>query len=174
MRDRVTMNRVVFSVGLSLATMLCQSGLALAQQAARGEAIITLDGNSYALAVFECRHGYPSPIDPARTIALALSAAPVGTPEELLEQLRENGDGGDNLEAVNAALARGALLSVGHYADGEDVLTFFPTPNLDDAVIVLSGGGFLDVTDHSVAGTVAASTMGGTPLGDLTLSAACP
>ena len=168
------MNRAVFFIGLSLATMLCQAGLALAQQAARGEAIITLDGDSYALAVFECRHRYPSPIDPARTIALALSAAPVGTPEELLEQLRENGDGGDNLEAVNAVLARGALLSVGHYADGEDVLTFFPTPNLDDAVIVYSEGGFLEVTDHSVAGTVAASKTDGTLLGDITLSAACP
>ena len=168
------MTRAVFSSGFSLATMLCQSGLAQAQQAARGEAIITLDGDSYALAVFECRHGYPSPIDPARTIALALSAAPVGTPEDLLERLRENGDGGDNLEAVNAVLARGALLSVGHYADGEDVVTFFPTPNLEDAVILYSKDGLLDVTDHSVAGTVAASTMGGTPLGDLTLSAACP
>jgi len=168
------LGRAIFSIGLSLAAMLCQAGLALAQQAARGEAIITLDGDSYALAVFECRHGYPSPIDPARTIALALSAAPVGTPEDLLERLRENGDGGDNLEAVNAVLARGALLSVGHYADGEDVVTFFPTPNLDDAVIVYSKDGLLDVTDHSVAGTVAASTMGGTPLGDLTLSAACP
>lgn len=168
------LDRVIFSIGLSLATMLCQAGLALAQQAARGEAIITLDGDSYALAVFECRHRYPSPIDPARTIALALSAAPAGTPEDLLERLRENGDGGDNLEAVNAVLARGALLSVGHYTDGEDVLTFFPTPNLDDAVIVLSEGGFLDVTDHGFAGIVAASTTDGTPLGDLTLSAACP
>ncbi|MBW7862578.1 MAG: hypothetical protein H3C33_15955 [Rhodocyclaceae bacterium] len=126
------------------------------------------------MAVFECKHGYPSPIDPARTIALALSAAPVGTPEELLDQLRENGDGGDNLEAVNAALARGALLSVGHYADGEDVVTFFPTPNLDDAVIVYSKDGFLDVTGHGVTGIVAASRMDGTPLGDLALSAACP
>lgn len=168
------MNRAVFSIGFSLATMLCQSGLAQAQQAARGKALIVLDGNSYALAVFECKHGYPSPIDPARTIALALSAAPVGTPEELLEQLRENGDGGDNLEAVNAVLARGAVLSLAHYVDGEDVLTFFPTPDWDDAVIVYSEDGFLSVTDHSVAGTVAASTLGGSPLGDLTLSAACP
>lgn len=168
------MNRVVFFIGLSLATMLCQSGLALAQQAGRGEAIITLDGKSYALKVFECRHDYPSPIAPERTIALALSAAPEGTPEDLLEQLRENGDGGNNLEAVNAVLARGALLSVGHYADGEDVLTFFPTPNLDDAVIVYSEDGLLDVTDRGVTGVAAASTTGGTPLGDITLSAACP
>lgn len=168
------MNRAVFSIGLSLAAMLCQSGLALAQQAGRGEAIITLDGKSYALAVFECRHDYPSPIAPERTIAFALSAAPEGRPEDPLEQLRENGDGGDNLEAVNAVLARGALLSIGHYADGEDVLTFFPTPNLDDAVIVYSEDGLLDVTDHGFAGTMAASTVGGTPLGDLTLSAACP
>jgi len=168
------MNRAVLSIGLSLSTMLCQSGLALAQQAGRGEAIITLDGKSHALKVFECRHDYPSPIDPARTIALALSAAPVGTPEELLEQLRENSDGGDNLEAVNAVLARGPILNLAHYADGEDVITFFPTPNLDDTVIVYSEDGLLDVTDHSFAGTVAASTMGGTPLGDFTLSATCP
>lgn len=168
------MNRAVFSIGLSLATMLCQSGLALAQQAGRGEAVITLDGKSYALKVFECRHDYPSPIAPERTIALALSAAPEGTPEDLLEQLRENGDGGDNLKAINAVLARGALLSVGHYADGEDVLTFFPTPNLDDAVIVYSEDGLLDVADRGVTGVAAASTTGGTPLGDITVSAACP
>ena len=168
------LDRAIFSIGLSLATMLCQAGLALAQQAARGEAIITLDGDSYALAVFECRHRYPSPIEPERTIVLALSAASAGTPEELLEQLRENSDGGDNLEAVKAVLARGPILSLAHYADGEDVVTFFPTPNLDDTVIVYSEDGLLDVTDHSFAGTVAASTMGGTPLGDLTLSAACP
>ena len=107
------------------------------------------------MAVFECRHDYPSPIAPERTIAFALSAAPEGAREDLLEQLRENGDGGNNLEAVNAVLARGALLSLAHYADGEDVLTFFPTPNLDDAVIVYSEDGLLDVADHGFAGTMA-------------------
>lgn len=174
MTGRAMLDRAIVSIGLSLATVLCQSGLAQAQPAARGEAVITLDGDSYALAVFECRHGYPSLIDPARTIALALSATPAGTPEELLDQLRGNDDGGGSPEAVNAALARGAFLSVGHYADGADVLTFFPSPNLDDAVIVHSEGGFLDVTGHGVTGIVAASRMDGTPLGDLALSAACP
>ena len=96
MKNRVMMNRAVFSIGFSLATMLCQSEPALAQQAGRGEAIITLDGNSYALKVFECRHDYLSPIEPDRTIAFALSAVPEGTPEDLLEQLRESGDGGDS------------------------------------------------------------------------------
>ena len=174
MKNRVMMNRAVFSIGFSLATMLCQSEPALAQQAGRGEAIITLDGNSYALKVFECRHDYPSPIEPGRTIAFALSAAPEGTSEDLLEQLRDNGDGGDTLETVNAVLAQGAVLSLAHYSDGEDVVTFLSTPDWDDAIIAYSEDGFLSVTDHSVAGTVAASTLGGTPLGDLTLSAVCP
>lgn len=67
------MNRIMVSVGLSLAGLTCQSELAQAQPASSGEAIIVLDGNSYALQVFECRRDYPSPIEPDRTLPLRLA-----------------------------------------------------------------------------------------------------
>src|SRR5690606_17157204 len=101
---------------------------AQAQRASSGGAIVVFDGNSYTLQVFECNRDYPSPIEPDRTIALALSAAPEGAPDDLLEQLRNNSDsgGGDLLAVMDAVLARGAVLSLAHYVDGTDVVAFFP------------------------------------------------
>jgi len=167
------LNRLLVSVGLSFAAMV---GPAHAQQAGSGEAIIILGGSTHTLQVFECRRDYPSPIEPDRTISLALSAAPAGTPDDLLEQLRNNGDsgGGDVLAAMEAVLARGAVLSLAHHADGGDVVTFFPSQDMENAVAILSEDGFLEMTDGGISGTTAASTMDGGPLGDFVLSAACP
>lgn len=78
------------------------------------------------------------------------------------------------MAAMDAVLARGAVLSVAHHADGGGVVTFYPTPDLDDAVVILSEDGFMETTDEGVSGTAAASTMDGALLGDLTFSAACP
>ena len=167
------LNRLLISVGLLLAAMV---GPTHAQQAGSGEAIIILGGSTHSLQVFECRRDYPSPIEPDRTISLSLSAAPAGTPDDLLEQLRNNGDGGDGdvLAAMEAVLARGAVLSLAHHADGGDVVTFFPSHDMENVVAILSEGGFLEMTDGGISGTTVASTMDGAPLGDFVLSAACP
>ena len=66
------------------------------------------------------------------------------------------------------------MLSPVYYAVGEDVITFVPTPDWDDVVIVYSEDGLLEVTDHGVGGTVAGSTKQGTLLGDLTLQRLAP
>lgn len=170
------LNRLLVSVGLSLAAPVGLSGSAHAQQAASGEALVILGGSTHTLQVFECRRDYPSPIEPDRTISLALSAAPAGTPDDLLEPLRNNGDsgGGDVLAAMEAVLARGAVLSLAHHADGGDVVTFFPSQDMNNAVAILSEDGFLEMTDGGISGTTAASTMDGAPLGDFVLSAVCP
>ncbi|MFC5384427.1 hypothetical protein ACFPLB_00410 [Aquamicrobium segne] len=170
------LNRLLVFVGLSLAALAGLSGLAHAQQAASGEALVILGGSTHTLQVFECRRDYPSPTEPDRTISLALSAAPAGTPDDLLEPLRNNDDGGggDVLAAMEAVLARGAVLSLAHHADGGDVVTFFPSQDMENTVAILSEDGFLEMTDEGISGTTAASTMDGAPLGDFVLSAACP
>lgn len=170
------LNRLLVSVGLSLAAMAGPPSSAQAQRAGSGEAIVILGGSTHTLQVFECRRDYPSPIEPDRTISLALSAAPAGTPDDLLEQLRNDGDGGGGnvLTAMEAVLARGPVLSLAHHADGGDVVTFFPSQDMETAVAILAEDGFLEMTDDGISGTTAAITMDGVPLGDFVLSADCP
>ena len=75
---------------------------------------------------------------------------------------------------MDAMLAWGAVLSLAQHADGGDVVTFFPSQDMENVIAILSEDGFLEMTDGGISGTTAASTMEGAPLGDFVLSAACP
>ncbi len=145
-------------------------------QTGNGRVTVDYDGRQYELQAFQCLRDYASPVDPDRTIALALDAAASGLSEDLLTPLRgdPNSNAGDSMEAMARVLAEGAAISIARYADGMDIVTFYPTSDLDDVVFAMREDGFLNVSGNRIEGIVSAESPDSTSAKEIRVTAQCP
>lgn len=140
-------------------------------------ATVRFDGRTHQLDTDQCLRDYASPIQPDVRVAFSLHAVPVGTPEALRAPLRvspEHNPHLDVLAAMAPVLERGSVLSVVRLADGNDMLTFYPTPAIDDAVVIIEPAGFLTLSGQTVTGTATVTDTAGDPRGPLSFEARCP
>ncbi|WP_417249461.1 hypothetical protein [Celeribacter sp.] len=140
-----------------------------------GTVTLTLNEQHYALQAFQCLRDYPSPVDADRTVAFALDAAATGVPDDLLNPLRGVPEGSDDaMVALVPVLAHGPILTIARYADGMEVVVFYPTANPDEALFAMATNGGLDVSQEGVSGAISVNTLTGGPVGTLEIDAACP
>jgi hypothetical protein len=145
--------------------------------ASAASATVQFDGRTYELDTDQCLRDYASPIQPDVRVAFSLHAVPVGTPEALRAPLRvspEHNPHLDVLAAMAPVLERGSVLSVMRLADGSDVLSFYPTPAIDEAVLIIDPAGFFTLSGQAATGTATATDAAGNPRGPLSFEAHCP
>lgn len=145
-------------------------------QTDNGRVTVDYDGRQYELQAFQCLRDYASPVDPDRKVALALDAAASGLSEDLLKPLRggPNSNASDSMEAMARVLAKGAAINIARYADGMDIVTFYPTSDLDDAVFAMSEDGFLKVSGNRIEGIVSTNSRDSTSAKEIRVTAQCP
>jgi hypothetical protein len=140
-------------------------------------ATVQFDGRTYQMDTDQCLRDYASPIQPDVRIAFSLHAVPVGTPEALRAPLRvspEHNPQLDVLAAMAPVLERGSVLSVMRLAHGSDMLSFYPTPAIDEAVLIIDPAEFFTLSGRAAKGTATATDAAGNPRGPLSFEAHCP
>lgn len=73
-----------------------------------------------------------------------------------------------------AVLAEGAAISIARMSDGTDVVTFYPTAELGDAVFTMDENGLLEVSGDRIEGAITVDPPGDESGKELSLSAQCP
>lgn len=162
---------------LSLFIIACSENSASQEQNSSAEAVITFEGTTYTLNVFQCLRDYPAPLEPDEIIAFALDAVHPDTPQELIEPISGVPDMEritQQTELLTPILQIGPVFSTGHYENGMDIMVFYPTSSIEGAVFAINEDGFIVFSGEKISGSVNVEDIEGNARDKLTFTAECP
>lgn len=157
--------------------ILCAEDSNRSEQDSVSEASINFDGITYTLEVFQCLYDYPAPLEPAEKIAFALDAAPTDAPEEWIEAISGIPDEEQisrRNDILDPILDIGPVFGIARYENGMDIVVFYPSASIEEAIFAIKEDGFIEFDETSIYGSVRVENNQGTMSGNLTFEAVCP
>lgn len=157
--------------------IFCAEDSNTSEQDSVAEARIIFDGITYTLEVFQCLYDYPAPLEPDEKIAFALDTAPADTPEEWIEAISGIPDEEQinrRNELLDPILEIGPVFGIASYENGMDLVVFYPSSSIEEAVFAIKEDGFIELDESAIHGSVSVENNQGTMSGNLSFEAVCP